>query len=1105
MHYPAWEPHYRSAYAHVDPIKEGLGEAAGLSNDSVKTAMEASGYAPMRAQEDIRAMNSALNETTGGADQVKLDRNNTNFALRLQEQLKRLQWDSKYSFLKYYQNLIREYVVNFDVGSRGILAYLEMGLGKSILAIAIAVDIIESSQGRIKPIILLTKSLQENMIGAIRKYIKLRSAAEPSWDVAQMSPAQVEDWIADKFSFVSMNASNMLKQVGRAVEGRAAREFDVAFEARIGEVLKLTSLDNKLLIVDEAHNLFRAITNGSKNAIGLYDLVLKAKNLRVVFLSGTPIANDPFEIVPCFNMLGAVLPESYIDFKTLFVGPDGVRNREKLQNRIMGLVSYLSHKSLPRPPGGDGSSAHAEFPEEYPVKVELVPMTPEQYVAYGLARDKEREEGQGYRGQRAEPPSLVKPKGKAASTYRVRSRQLSNYCPPPGQRDVKDASQLSHVSSPKFEHIWANIQARPGQLGIIYSQFTGVGGLGSLQRFLEEHGMVQYHLPQEERAGRRVRTPPAAQPSDAHAASLVPADEDAVDEIAQDNLVGEDIAASIDEDTAGENSADTAADAAQEIAEGSSESMAALMRGVDRLIEQINRANLESTRDSVDESANETLNAAELVAMGKEMAAIGARVGKTMSTFGVKMARAGEKYAEMGEMADKYGIPVGSSLTLRENVRNDPRFAEASKRMEELSREMEAISTGTAASGPTSYEGLGKRMAEIGREMGRVGKQMEAIESEIERELRASRASSASKTSAARSTSATRNAYGKSQGKTKSATKVATRGRDRLGGSMPEDVFRLIETEASKLPPDTWWLPHSHTGAAQPGDEDATQPIVQADEAAPDETDILDLISGAAEDDESEKPTKATKWPHTYAIISGSVSTTDRQRLQDIMNLDENKHGGLIDIILLSSTGAEGLDFKNIRHIHILEPYWNEGRNRQIRARGVRNGSHVSLPPEERNVQSYIYLAVPPESEWMTNPETGKAEPPVTTDTEIYHDAVQNHIIIESFNEMMQETSIECQLREGKCRVCNPTNKPLYTEDVRKDVRAPDPCGQVVEEEITATEVTIDGVKYYYVPDPESIYNVKVFEYDESVNSYRPISEADARLAKIADAINAVG
>ena len=32
---------------------------------------------------------------------------------------------------------------------------------------------------------------------------------------------------------------------------------------------------------------------------------------------------------------------------------------------------------------------------------------------------------------------------------------------------------------------------------------------------------------------------------------------------------------------------------------------------------------------------------------------------------------------------------------------------------------------------------------------------------------------------------------------------------------------------------------------------------------------------------------------------------------------------------MISSAGTEGLDLKNIRQIHIMEPYWNEIRIKQ--------------------------------------------------------------------------------------------------------------------------------------------------------------------------------
>jgi superfamily II DNA or RNA helicase len=65
--------------------------------------------------------------------------------------------------------------------------------------------------------------------------------------------------------------------------------------------------------------------------------------------------------------------------------------------------------------------------------------------------------------------------------------------------------------------------------------------------------------------------------------------------------------------------------------------------------------------------------------------------------------------------------------------------------------------------------------------------------------------------------------------------------------------------------------------------------------------------------------------------------------------------GSKIKVVLISQAGSEGLDFKAIRQIHILEPWYNMNRNEQIIGRGVRNFSHKDLPFEKRNVQIFLY------------------------------------------------------------------------------------------------------------------------------------------------------
>lgn len=46
--------------------------------------------------------------------------------------------------------------------------------------------------------------------------------------------------------------------------------------------------------------------------------------------------------------------------------------------------------------------------------------------------------------------------------------------------------------------------------------------------------------------------------------------------------------------------------------------------------------------------------------------------------------------------------------------------------------------------------------------------------------------------------------------------------------------------------------------------------------------------------------------------------------IQQLWNSPLNIHGEVIKILLVSKTGAEGLDLKYGRQVHILEPYWDK-------------------------------------------------------------------------------------------------------------------------------------------------------------------------------------
>ena len=67
--------------------------------------------------------------------------------------------------------------------------------------------------------------------------------------------------------------------------------------------------------------------------------------------------------------------------------------------------------------------------------------------------------------------------------------------------------------------------------------------------------------------------------------------------------------------------------------------------------------------------------------------------------------------------------------------------------------------------------------------------------------------------------------------------------------------------------------------------------------------------------------------------------------------------GEVLEVLMTTKQGAEGLNTKNVRQLFVVEPYWNPVRLDQVVGRAVRINSHLELPEKDRNVEIYIYLS----------------------------------------------------------------------------------------------------------------------------------------------------
>lgn len=410
-----------------------------------------------------------------------MSRNNTNFSQEVTVRLKAFleqRGADKESGLRYYQALVAEYFAS-DLAARGLLVFHVVGFGKTLTMLACMDAILNVPGSTVRKAFAITpKKLRSNIQKELNKYKRMR----PDTLLAE---SQIE------FQTLSASLESKLKASLKALMGGLSRKVD--------------TLNDILVVVDEAHLLFRMIANGSKTGVAFYDLVMRSPRARLLFLTGTPITNEIFQMAPCFNMLAdppAILPESGAKFDEFFVTREGDRlqNEHMLANRISGLVSYAGPNLL-------DPSAKVErdprFPRELPATDIRVAMTQLQTQAYASMRDLERSEA--VHGRRDVNPYERFSRKSTSSSYRSRSRQLGNYCPPirllkdlqmlVRNKDAKvefdesmlEGLSLKELSSPKFETILRIARENPG-LGCVYCEFTGIGGLSSLAAFLRKSG-----------------------------------------------------------------------------------------------------------------------------------------------------------------------------------------------------------------------------------------------------------------------------------------------------------------------------------------------------------------------------------------------------------------------------------------------------------------------------------------------------------------------------------------------------------------------------------------------------------------------------------------
>jgi len=142
------------------------------------------------------------------------------------------------------------------------------------------------------------------------------------------------------------------------------------------------------------------------------------------------------------------------------------------------------------------------------------------------------------------------------------------------------------------------------------------------------------------------------------------------------------------------------------------------------------------------------------------------------------------------------------------------------------------------------------------------------------------------------------------------------------------------------------------------------------------------------------------KYPK-YCILSSSdpeiMGNTTINGLMTKINHPDNKDGSIVKVILITQVASEGLNFYNIREMHLIDAWFHFNRIDQIIGRGIRNCSHKNLPIEERNVSVFLHASI-------------NGYEKETADIHAYRIATGKLYQTKIIDEIIKNNSIDCSL-----------------------------------------------------------------------------------------------
>jgi hypothetical protein len=177
-----------------------------------------------------------------------------------------------------------------------------------------------------------------------------------------------------------------------------------------------------------------------------------------------------------------------------------------------------------------------------------------------------------------------------------------------------------------------------------------------------------------------------------------------------------------------------------------------------------------------------------------------------------------------------------------------------------------------------------------------------------------------------------------------------------------------------------------------------------------------------------------------FALYTGTESDEEREIIRNVFNSTwdyipvsmreqlvpksaNNFMGQIIKVLMITASGAEGISLRNVRYVHVMEPYWHPVRIEQVIGRARRICSHNDLKEERlRTVHVMLYvMGFTPKQmsedsslELRLNDVSKRdAKKPLTTDQSLFEISTIKEEINRQLLTAVKEASIDCTIHRN--------------------------------------------------------------------------------------------